>query len=95
MPIETKWTPGPWENLKTYGYTAVGSKTLIARVFSEAFRDLENEQANANLIKAAPDLYEATHGMLEAIELYGADSQQFFDARDFAIATMASARGEK
>lgn len=53
-------TPGPWSLIKKMdGFTAVGAQSLIARVYSQAFRDLENEKANANLIAAAPDLLEA------------------------------------
>ncbi len=52
-------TPGPWDKIvKMEGFTAVGANTLIARVFSTAFRDVENEAANARLIAAAPELLE-------------------------------------
>lgn len=57
-------TPGPWTNhgrIKQAGlpHSAVAAKTLIARVYSEAFGDSEQEAANAHLISAAPDLLEA------------------------------------
>jgi hypothetical protein len=56
----SKHTPGPWDQIvKMDGFTAVGANTLIARVFSTAFKDLENEKANARLIAAAPDMYRA------------------------------------
>ena len=52
-------TPGPWIN---YGrqpngaglpHSAVGAKTLIARVYSEAYGDAGQETANASFIAAA------------------------------------------
>lgn len=52
-------TPGPWIN---YGrqpnapgvpHSAVAAKTLLARVYSEAYGDFRQETANANLIAAA------------------------------------------
>lgn len=55
-----KFTPGPWDQVvKMDGFTAVGTKTLIARVFSQTFRDSANEGANARLVAAAPDLHAA------------------------------------
>ncbi len=61
--LEKAATPGPWDKIsKMDGYTAIGAKTLIARVFSEVFRDQATETANANLIaglrNAAPQLLE-------------------------------------
>jgi len=52
-------TPGPWVN---YGrqpsaaglpYSAVAAKTLLVRVYSEAYGDFEQETANAEFIAAA------------------------------------------
>lgn len=64
---EFKHTPGPWNHIiKMDGFTAVAANALIARVFSVAFRDLENEKANAHLIAAAPDLLRVVEMMLEA-----------------------------
>lgn len=54
-------TPGPWTNhgrISQPGlpHSAVAAKTLIARVYSEAFGDEAQEAANARLIAAAPEL---------------------------------------
>ncbi len=66
-----KWTPGPWDKVvKMEGFTAVGADTLIARVFSRAFRDTENEAANAALVAAAPELYDALVALLPLAEQY-------------------------
>lgn len=56
----SKYTPGPW-NLVQHNEkdSRVGRKTLLAIVYSEAFRDRENQEANARLIATAPDLLEA------------------------------------
>lgn len=70
--MSAKHTPGPWTNhgrgrlSPGFPHSAVAAKTLIARVYSEAFGDPEQEAANANLIAAAPDLLEA----LEAASNY-------------------------
>jgi len=53
-------TPGPWDKIvHDDKCSRVGAKTLIAVVYSEAFKDRENQEANARLIAAAPDLLEA------------------------------------
>jgi DNA-directed RNA polymerase subunit RPC12/RpoP len=56
----SKHTPGPWDKV-VHGErdSRVGASTLIAIVYSTAFRDRENQEANAHLIAAAPDLLEA------------------------------------
>lgn len=70
--IKAEHTPGPWDKIiKMDGFTAVGGKTLIARVFSTAFRDTKNEAANATLVAAAPDMLAA----LEASEREYADME--------------------
>ena len=57
--LEQAATPGPWIN---YGrqpnapgapHSAVAAKTLLARVYSEAYGDVAQETANADLITAA------------------------------------------
>lgn len=68
--MTSKHTPGPWTTEKMDGHTAVAANTLIARVFSTAFKDLENEEANAKLISAAPDMRAA---LIEIHEMWGGD----------------------
>ena len=66
---DAKYTPGPWDHVvKMNGFTAVGGTTLIARVFSTAFRDDSNEAANAQLVSAAPNLLEACEIASEVLE---------------------------
>lgn len=52
-------TPGPWinhgrqPNVAGLPHSAVAAKTLLARVYSEAYGDVAQETANADLIAAA------------------------------------------
>lgn len=87
--MEPKFTPGPWGAMvKMEGCTAIGANTLIARVYSTAFKDLENERANANLISAAPDMYDALFSAAEQLERNGVA------VPDSWKAALAKARGE-
>lgn len=69
-----KHTPGPWRLHGRYDnfgptYSLVAANTLIAKVYSEAFGDIEQETANARLIAAAPELLDALRGLLQAIRM--------------------------
>ena len=59
------YTPGPWDLIQ-HGEkdSRVGRRTLLAIVYSEAYQDRKNQEANARLIAAAPDLLEACKAML-------------------------------
>ena len=53
---ETMFTPGPWES----GGSIVGAGNIIIRQQWECVRkSIDELQANAYLIAAAPDMYEA------------------------------------
>lgn len=92
----TKFTPGPWAHVvKMDGFTAVGARTLIARVFSEALRDHENEAANARLIAAAPDLHAALTDLLKASgPAFSREDGFFIAAREKALSVLAKAEGK-
>jgi len=75
--MKTKFTPGPWKaklNSKPYAIYAVGPegieeesifKTPLGHVFRSHVRGHEGQQeANAKLIAAAPDLLEACQNLL-------------------------------
>lgn len=70
--MSAKHTPGPWVahpiELMTAGlpYTPVAANTLIAKVYSTAYGDHEQSQANARLMAAAPELLQALRDLLEA-----------------------------
>lgn len=56
----TTHTPGPWRLRSRYDnfgptHSLFAANTLIAKVYSEAFGDIEQETANARLIAAAPE----------------------------------------
>lgn len=62
--MSVQHTPGPWKAYPiemNHGlpYTPVAANTLLAKVYSEAFGDYEQSEANARLVAAAPDLLEA------------------------------------
>lgn len=85
----TKHTPAPWSvegriTGKGFDRSAIVAKTLIAEVYSEAFKDIENEKANAHLIAAAPDMYEALKALSDYYEL--PVSQSCLDAINNALA---------
>ena len=93
-----KHTPGPWNQMvKMNGFTAVGANTLIARVFSTAFMDLENERANALLIAAAPDLLAALKHARKQMQRTGfcfeMDDENGYDGYRSIDAAIAKAEG--
>jgi hypothetical protein len=77
--METKFTPGPWkavfDDRKIY-IEGIGVPTD------------KNEKANAHLIAAAPELYEA----LEALLSYKTDAPLYF--QENGRAALKKARGE-
>ena len=86
-------TPGPWKaNFAISGEVYIfGGDRNFARVFDE-WRDEANQEANARLIAAAPDLLEA----LEAIMRYPKISEYVgSELANKADAALAKARGEK
>jgi hypothetical protein len=94
--MSTKHTPGPWTNHGRIAQTglphsAVAAKTLIARVYSEAFGDEAQEEANARLIAAAPELLE----QLRVTVLYLRSACMVMDSesRQMALETVKEARG--
>lgn len=69
---EQRFTPGPWHahpvsTRHGLPYSPVVAKTLLARVYSEAYGDHEQSEANAHLIAAAPELYAAVENLIAAI----------------------------
>lgn len=66
------WTPGPWsthpEDLRGGRYWVIDMPGMAADdYFDEPFaiHESDNGEANARLIAAAPDLYEAVNEMLD------------------------------
>ena len=101
---ESKHTPGPWEAVKETNSSRGWLVWPSARECQEPYPiagitlkgKLGEEDANARLIAAAPDMAEALDNLLTWAEHSGfeidlQDAQVWFDAR----AALALARGEK
>ena len=82
-------TPGPWKaNFAISGEVYIfGGDRNFARVFDE-WRDEANQEANACLIAAAPDLLEVLE---KAVNRQGFTNAELIDAREL----LKKARGEK
>ena len=92
-------TPGPWVN---YGrqpsaaglpYSAVAAKTLLVRVYSEAYGDFEQETANAEFIAAAnPAAVSELLDRFEAAENDVALKERVIDALGSELNAVANER---
>ena len=94
----TDWTLGPWKWFETEDGVArvnpASGGLLVAECSVRNPSDVE-QRANARLIAAAPDLYEALAECLEGIELCTLESPGRFDAAlNRARAALSKARGE-
>lgn len=67
---ERKWTPGPWEKTSESGEIASREGVYIARAIGTV---TEEGKANAHLIAAAPDLYEALEWAEDELASYAPD----------------------
>ena len=66
-----KWTKGPWvvdQGAKVYCEDSTGSIVAQCDDFSFVFRDDGEQEANAHLISAAPDMYEALKVFADCVE---------------------------
>lgn len=97
---ETKFTPGPWEAVSFNGNSLVVTELIVNEKEAIALLGTcgEKEQANAHLIAAAPDMYEALEA---AVSEYGKPGGPWNVPSepgtwiDKARAALAKARGEK
>ena len=89
-----KHTPGPWgRNIAPawkYPIIFAGRNTHVAYIFTNELSESEQE-ANANLIAAAPDLLQVTKDFLLLAALHDWEGA----AIDFAKTTLAKAEGIK
>lgn len=100
---EAKFTPGPWEWVKSKNDNWSSydlSPGILTKDTADGttFGD-EIDRANASLIAAAPDLYEALEAAIEEINhlrKFAGDNGAMIDDTDFVegIAALAKARGE-
>ena len=84
---ETRWTAGPWQVAD--GFKIVGQGRRIADTLIDSGTAVAEQQANANLIAAAPDLYEALELMLQR---YGYETCEYVQKASTAL---TKARGEQ
>lgn len=94
-----KWTPGPWR-VSTSGLGIIGQG--LHKVCSLLAKTKGTRDADAALIAAAPDLYEALKDAAE--ELRAVANQEFYDLYGASVsaadvlpkisAALAKARGE-
>lgn len=80
------YTPGPWRVERPY---IRGAGRVIASL--ESGRDKAEDAANAHLIAAAPELYEALVNLMDFLFHGKKDRQMILRAR----AALAKARGEE
>lgn len=94
---ETKFTPGPWmvdprfdRDIQTADAELEIACTNEHVLTGGVKPDAEQQRANARLIAAAPDLYEAAYGLL-----YSSEDVSTYDHFYSALrAALAKARGE-
>ena len=94
MSSETKWTPGPWHSRGFPTISAGKGKGMIVKVL-ERYMDRAEREANAHLIAAAPDLYEALEYLLRhnrELVAQGVNIDAYLMSS--AYAALAKARGE-
>ena len=94
-----KWTPGPWgvgvPNDKTYADIGIhSSEWVIADMCKDVCKLTVNQRANARLIAAAPDLYEALVLAEDRIESERSPGEWDPLLREIRAA-IAKARGEQ
>ena len=106
-----KFTPGPWSILFNDKTKVVlenkGVAIFVADTYGGFTKNEIEEEANAVLISAAPDLYNALKNLKECLESYfGKTEKDFFEdcdngelyfAREYNVAcnVLKKARGEK
>ncbi len=102
MSAETKFTPGPWVINKTYATMLIitGQSDMdVCQVDAGYDSDLsqysadDEEQANAHLIAAAPELYDALSGLLYHDE--NGIGEGYDEVIEAARLALAKARGEQ
>ncbi|MDR6432008.1 hypothetical protein [Brucella pseudogrignonensis] len=98
---DTTFTPGPWEAFNRDTYQSIFAKgyertICVVESYSKGFGpDRDERDANAHLIAAAPELYEALYRLVRDCEIAGLQEQAGFDCWIImANKALAKARGE-
>ena len=97
----SKFTKGPWyvwADLNGRANVGPSPNYSVAEMWNTP---LEGQEANARLIAAAPDLYEALRGVMDVIrkhkEIYGYEKQHYvidMSGPEFAAADAALAKAD-
>jgi hypothetical protein len=97
--MKTKFTPGPWETCDAWGPSkdgiCIGELAAQQKIIASCtgYYGRETSQANARLIAAAPELYEALKDLLEELatgEDYGDELVFALDKARAALAKVES-----
>lgn len=93
---KTNFTKGPW----VYGDASDNGQYVWdpkgERIVAEAYPDEHQDfEANAHLIAAAPEMYEAIEQTLVEIEFFGDDLHNKLHSVSLLREVLAKARGEK
>ncbi|MEA3250181.1 MAG: hypothetical protein U9Q35_01155 [Pseudomonadota bacterium] len=97
---EQRWTPGPWRQVTGVGYCAI--RTNAGVIADIRFVDRQYNPFDANLIAAAPELFEALEYALPYLRAcapsprdgINQDGSVDVNCVDRALAAIAKARGE-
>jgi hypothetical protein len=89
----TKWTQGPWQRS---GWSVLcQSHTVVCNILPwDSSGCREEDSANAHLIAAAPELYEALRVSVEVLEKTANDTLIGRNAAESGRTVLAKARGE-
>jgi hypothetical protein len=96
MSTESKYTKGEWITYELPDKSiAIKQKSLADRGFSDRIAELheydyQTKRANANLISAAPNMYEALNEVLKYMTV---DTPQSVEAQKKVIAAIRKAEG--
>lgn len=86
------WTPGPWRVGTHHQILSTGGDNRCAGIVSyNSWMGIEEAEANAHLIAAAPDMYAALEQLVNTAASY---QPHFYNELKQARAALAKARGE-
>ena len=93
--MSEKWTPGPWAVNGDKIETTYGTLRRRVAIVDDG-AGIENPEANANIISAAPDLYDALELIYGRLLMSDRDGWSRITAEDGEMAELAlkKARGE-
>lgn len=95
MPMSegVRWTPGPWRVAedRKYGLHLIWSDDISPGALIARTCLAPRSEANARLIGASPDLYEALKNLVASVESWNASGMALIDA---GRAALAKATGE-